>query len=332
MKRFSLTTLFVTAALLCFSQKKNKRAIAISDSTIPVIHIAKEPHFILNLHSGYSVGQGSTFKFYPDDISAITVNINGNNEPQKIVDYANPTKGLGDGFKFGGGVSYILNDFINIGLDFDYFNSTIKKTRDSSFRQINIPFAPNNYDDYAYTERNTISYNATLLTLTPNITFKAIARPKWFLYNKLGAIITFRPNSLQEDATDTKTTVGFEGVYKDSVSRIIKKFEWGIRNPAFGFMGAIGGQVKLSGKVRVFAEVQFTHIVFVIRKRTLTDFIVDKQHIENNFPVNMRVLEFVKSFSSNFNNNNPNKPSQTIIQRIPITYIGVQVGLAFQLK
>lgn len=42
--------------------------------------------------------------------------------------YSNPTRGLGDGFKFGFGGSYILNDFINAGLNFHYFNSTIKNT------------------------------------------------------------------------------------------------------------------------------------------------------------------------------------------------------------
>ena len=187
-------------------------------------------------------------------------------------------------------------------------------------------------DEYKYTERNTISYAATLLSITPNITFKAISGPKWFLYNKLGMVITFRPNSLQEDITHVDTRTGWRGFYKDSSSTTVKKYEWGIRNPAYGFTGAFGGQVKVSSKVRVYAEAQFSHIVFVIRKRTLTDFIVDKTHLENTFPVSVRELEFVKSFSSDSDNSDPNKPSQTIVQRIPIDYIAFQLGLAFQLK
>ena len=109
--------------------------------------------------------------------------------PQKKLVMVTQPRDWGMGLKFGFGASYIVNDFINIGLDFDYFNSTIYKYRDSSYRQTNIVNGPNNTDEYFYSERNTIAYKATLLSLTPNITFKAISGPKWFLYNKLGAVI-----------------------------------------------------------------------------------------------------------------------------------------------
>ncbi|MEP7141891.1 MAG: hypothetical protein ABI707_03420 [Ferruginibacter sp.] len=333
MKKITLITLLIAFALHGFSQKKSRKYSVINDTSSVAIHIVKEPRFLINIHSGYAIGMGSTFKFYPDDISAITVTQVGYNTPAKTATYANPTKGLGDGFKFGFGGSYIINDFINVGLDFDYFNSTIKKYRDSTFHQTNIPVpSPLIADESYYSEHNTLSYDATLLSLTPNITFKAISRPKWFLYNKVGAIITFRPNSIQNDVTQVQTSMGWQGYYKDTSTNITKKYEWVINNPAYGFLGAIGAQVKVADKFRAFAEVQFSHTVFVIHKRTLTDYVVDKQHIEGSFPVSMRELEFVKSFSSNASGSDPNKPSQTIVQRIPIDYVGLQVGLTYQLK
>jgi hypothetical protein len=143
-------------------------------------------------------------------------------------------------------------------------------------------------------------------------------------------VITFRPNSLQKDITKVNTRTGWQGFYKDLSGTTIKKYEWEIRNPAYGFICTFGGQIKIANRMRVYAEAQFSHIVFVIRKRTLTDFIVDKTHLENTFPVSMRELEFVKSFSTSYNAD-PNRPSQTIIQRIPISYIGLQIGLVFQL-
>lgn len=331
MKNIALTILLLTPTLLICAQKKKSKNALKPMAVSPAIHLGRESRFMINLHSGYAVGMGATFKFYPDDISTINIEQDGTNAPAKTISYGNPTKGLGDGFKFGFGASYIVNDFINIGLDFDYFNSTIYRYRDSTYRQTNIVNDPNNADEYLYSERNTIAYKATLLSLTPNVTFKAISGPKWFLYNKLGAVITFRPNSLQEDATDIKMSAGWQGFYKDSTSRTIKKYEWGIRNPSFGLMAAFGGQVKLADRVRFYGEAQFSHIVFVIKKRTLTDFIVDERHLENNLPVNMRELEFVKSYSSGTSGNDPNLPAQTIVQRIPITYLGFQVGLAYQL-
>ncbi|MEP7144120.1 MAG: hypothetical protein ABI707_14655 [Ferruginibacter sp.] len=333
MKKIILIALFAAAFLTGIGQKRGSKHITLTDTLSPAIHIVTEPRFIINIHGGYAFGMGSTFKFYPDDVSAITVNQNGNDPTTKNVTYSNPAKGLGNGFKFGFGGSYIINDFINVGLDFDYFMSTIKKYRDSGFHIINtVVSGSNGADEYAYTEHNALSYKATLISLTPNITFKAISRPKWFLYNKVGAILTFRPNSKQEDVTDITTSTGWQGFYKDSVSRVEKKYEWQINNPAFGFLGAIGIQVKAAERIRVFAEAQFSHTVFVIHKRTLTDFIVDKQHVESTFPASMRELEFVKSYSSNPDNNDVNKPSQTIIQRIPIDYLGLQVGLSYQLK
>ena len=334
MKKITLTMLLAAAAALGFSQQTHyyRKSMPVADSSVPVINIGKEPRFIINVHSGFSVGLGSTFKFYPDDISSISVTQNGGNTPNKSITYANPSKGLGDGFKFGFGGSYILNDFINVGIDFDYFNSTIKKYRDSSNHQTNIPRLAGAADEYTYSERNITSYQATLLSLTPNITFKAISRPKWFLYNKIGAIITFRPNSLQDDVTNIKTSMGWQGFYKDSSSSIVKKYQWGIRNPAFGFMGAFGGQVKIADRIRLFAEAQFSHIVFVIRNRMLTDYIVDNQHKENDFSLSEREVVFVKSFTNNSADFDPNKPTESITQRIPITYIGLQVGVAFQFK
>lgn len=327
MKKVFFIILFSPLAVFSQSATTTNEPV---DAVNPIIKISKEPRFLLNVHSGYSMGLGSTFKFYPDDVSAITVMQTGSGTPVKTVSYSNPTKGLGDGFKFGFGGSYIINDFINVGLDFDYFRSTIRKYRDSSYYLKDASAQNGAPDEYQYNERNIISYQATLLSFTPNITFKAIARPKWFLYNKLGAVITFRPNSLQDDVTNSNTRTGWQGFYKDSSSTTLKKYEWGIRNPAFGFTGAFGGQVKIANRIRAYAEVQFSHIVFVIRKRTLTDYVVDKMHIEGNLPVSMRELDFVKSYSANAANADPNQPSQTIIQRIPISYIGIQTGLVFQ--
>ena len=84
--------------------------------------------------------------------------------------------------------------------------------------------------------------------------------------------------------------------------------------------------------MRAFAELQFTHIVFVIKKRTLTEYSLNDQRLENGLPTSQRELEFVKSYSSSATIPDPNKPSQTIIQRIPITYVGLQAGITYYIK
>jgi len=332
MRQAKLLLLLAAISFNCFAQKRTPILTMQNDSILHELSLLKEPRLLLNIHGGYAMGLGSTFKFYPDDVSAISVIKAGNGIPQKSISYSNPSKGLGDGFRIGAGLSYILNDFINIGIDLDYFKSTIYKTRDSSYRFTNPTPAMGEPDESSYTSRKTISYNATLISLTPNITFKAIAKPKWFIYKKLGLVLTFRPNSLQEDINDINFRQAWQGFIKDSASREVNKYEWGIKNPALGFMGSIGMQIKVAPRIRAFGELQFSHIVFIVKKRSLTEFSVNGTDLKNTLPVSDRELEFVKSYTTNFLNRNPDQPSLALVQRIPITYVGAQMGLAFQLK
>ncbi|MEO7766399.1 MAG: hypothetical protein ABIS01_03195 [Ferruginibacter sp.] len=317
--------------LVSFAQKGDDKKQKNNDTAFQsMLILKKEPRFLLNIHTGYSYGLGSTFKFYADDIRAVDVSKTGNNPVQKTFAYRNPWKGLGDGFRIGGGLSVIVNDFINLGVDVDYFKSTITKTRDSSYHQITDSPPPGQAEDYTYKEELTLSYDATLITIIPHITFKAISKPKWFIYNKIGAVITFRPNSLETDYNKISIRQGARGVFRDSSSIEIKKYDWVIRKPAVGFMGAFGIQFKVTRALRAFGEIQFSHIVFIVKKKSLTEFMVNQKDMTNTLSVNVRELDFVNSFIANLNEVNPNKPSQTLVQRLPISYVGGQVGLAFQ--
>lgn len=313
-----LFAVLITAHITVFSQR---------DTSGLFFKIKDEPRFLVNVHAGYAFALGSTFKFYPDDVRSISVQQIENNAPQKTTTYQAPTKGLGQGFRIGAGISYIINDFVNVGMDLDYFQSTISKTRDSSFYQVQSG-APMN--EFTYKEKFKISYNATLLTITPNIMIKAISRPKYFIYNKVGIVFTFRPNSLQTETTDGSYTMGWQGFYRDSSARTERTYEWGIRNPSVGFMGGIGSQVRVSERIRVFGEMQFSHIVFVVRERTLTSFKSDGRELVNTLPVMERELKFEKDLSSEEINTNPSQPMRTIVQRIPITYIGLQAGVVYR--
>ncbi|MEO8582821.1 MAG: hypothetical protein ABI415_03430 [Flavitalea sp.] len=327
MKHLSMATLayLLCPSLLSAQQKSWKNDF--KDTTGLHFAIKNESRFYVNIHAGYALALGSTFKFYPDDVSSISMQVI-ENTPSKTTTYKAPTKGLGQGFRIGAGLSYIVNDFINVGIDFDYFQSTISKTRDSSF--YSIQFNGSQGVETNYKERYTISYKTTLLTLSPNIMFKAISRPKWFIYNKVGIVLTFRPNSLQKEATIGKFQTGYQGTYTDSTTRVDRVYDWGIRNPSVGFMGGIGGQYRLNERIRLFTEIQFSHIVFVVRDRSLTSYKVDGKEMVNTLSLSDRQLKFQRNLSSDDLSANPNLPGRTIIQRIPITYIGAQIGVAYR--
>lgn len=329
MKLYSLLpSLLLISSMSLMAQKKKSWKNDFKDSTKPDFVLKKEPRFTVNIHGGYAFALGSTFKFYPDDVKSIDMKVIENNDPVKTTQYKAPTRGLGQGFRVGAGISYIINDFINIGLDIDYFSSIISKNRDSSFYQLMSGGAQGS--EYSYKERVTTSYDATLLTFSPNITFKAVSRPKFFIYNKVGLVVTVRPNSLQKEKTSQVFSKGWQGFFMDSASHSEKTYEWGIRNPSIGFMGGIGAQVRITEKVRAFAELQFSHIVFVVRARSLTSFTVDGQELVSTLPVSDKELMFERNLSSDQVISNPDQPMRTIIQRIPITYVGMQAGIALR--
>jgi len=327
-KYFVLPILLLAASVPGIAQKPKNYDF--SDATPPtLIKLQDEPKFFINIHSGYALALGSTFTFYPDNVSSVTERVIENNPATKQTIYSESTKGLGQGFRIGAGVSYIVNDFINVGVDFDYFSSTISKTRDSSYYSIQSGGSTIG-TEYNYKERYRISYDATLLTISPNIMFKAISRPNWFIYNKVGMVVTFRPNSVQKETTDATYSVGWEGNYTDSSSLVAKSYDWGIRNPSLGFMGGIGTQIRLSEKLRAFCELQFSHIVFVARQKELTSYTVNGEERVQTLPMAERQLLFERNLITNDLNPDPNKPSQAIIQRIPITYVGAQAGIAYR--
>ncbi|MEJ0106259.1 MAG: hypothetical protein WDO19_28540 [Bacteroidota bacterium] len=77
-----------------------------------------------------------------------------NTAPGKNISYSATARRLGERGRFGTGLSYSVNDFINAGIDFDYLNTSISKKVDSSFYQVKQPGGI----DYRYMERYSIAY------------------------------------------------------------------------------------------------------------------------------------------------------------------------------
>lgn len=328
MKRLLLTFFVAGSFFTLLGQAPASTGKYVIKDSIFSIKLKDEPKFYVNIHGGYSMALGSTFKFYPDDVSSIAMKMADNNVVSKDVNYKAMKKGLGEGFRIGGGISYVLNDFINVGLDVDFFKSTISKVRDSSFSQT---FSTGMIASQSYNERNIISYDATLLTFTPNITLKAISRPKWFLYNKIGAVITIRPNSIEHDTHKSNSNTTWQNSFaKDSASYTDTRYEWVIKNPSFGFSGAIGAQFKITEKIRVFSELQFSHIVFVVSRRKITNYDVNGVEEVNNLTLNEKEIDFEKNFQTDTWIPDPNKPDKAVTQRIPITYVGLQAGIVYR--
>ncbi|WP_020599733.1 hypothetical protein [Spirosoma panaciterrae] len=149
--------------------------------------------------------------------------------------YKNNTTGLGAGPRAGVGVGVIVSEFINLGIDADMlFGSTLT--------------TENNYKGSNYTSTGTTSSTLRVLSITPNITFKALSRPAYYIYNRLGLVggivmdYKTTSNSLYAPTTGASTTTLSETDYRQN-------------SLAIGYQAALGIQFRLGESLRGFAEI-----------------------------------------------------------------------------
>ncbi|GAB4044096.1 hypothetical protein GCM10028810_09030 [Spirosoma litoris] len=149
--------------------------------------------------------------------------------------FKNNSSGLGAGPRAGIGVGVIVSDFINLGIDADMLFGSALTTEYIS-------------KSSTYTSTGTTTTTLKVLSITPNITFKALSRPAYYIYNRLGLvggiIMDYKTNSnnLYAPTTGTSTTTIAETDYRQN-------------SLAIGYQAALGIQFRLSQSLRGFAEI-----------------------------------------------------------------------------
>lgn len=165
-------------------------------------------------------------------------------------------RGLGAGLRFGLGLGYVKNDFLNIGIDVEYMRGrTIKN-------HLNTIISEDDHRDVNDEMRYSV------LSITPHVIFKALAKPKFYLYNRLGIQMTL-PFSVKTSGTvdmanrfvHSNFGFPFEGVYYTGATltqtSTIKSAWHTEYKVAFG-LGlnvAFGINYRINDKFRVFGEV-----------------------------------------------------------------------------
>jgi hypothetical protein len=287
------------------------------------IHKAGTSRFLLKLYGGYGAAAGNTYNYFTDrgDLS--------DNYVRTIVDSTNPgrsgvtirenTKGLGSGARIGIGLAYIVNDYINLGVDVDYFRSTISRSRsDESVRTSGITTV----------QLSDFSYTADVYNISPHIVFKAISRNNMYVYTRLGATITPFYKLERLDKINIKITGPAGGLLKDS--NTLKRYDVELKLP-IGFFASFGANFKLSGRIRLLLEAQYTSIIFTPIKRTVVEFTengVDK--LNTRFPVTyLKQDVFTKEFTAT-RNPDLTKPREIPAVRIPVTNFSVTAGITYR--
>jgi len=170
--------------------------------------------FYVKIYGGYGLLTPGSYKPYSSGTGSVSVS----------------GQGLGSGLHYGGGIGYVVNDFLNIGLDADYLDGRKITTTTGS---ASSPYVT--------------TFTHSVFSIIPNITFKALSEPTYYIYNRLGIImaVNTKLNQLTTDSTsngnnlyslgndNTKYTVGFSA----------------------GVQAAIGVQFEIAKNIKGFGEI-----------------------------------------------------------------------------
>jgi hypothetical protein len=190
--------------------------------------------FYIKINGGYGFLQPGSYRLY-SNIIAPAGDVFGSVTESK--------QGLGSGIRFGGGVGVIASDFLNIGVDVEYLSGATL----NSFSSYN-----SNTGYHTYVDKS-VSYTA--LSVTPHVIFKALSKPDYLIYNKLGILMNL-PMDLNLTQHDSSYTLAKPD--EDYNSHITQTYKF---NLTLGLNVALGVQYRLTDKLRAFGEIFGNYII-----------------------------------------------------------------------
>jgi hypothetical protein len=213
-------------------------------------------------------------------------------------------KGLGAGPRAGVGVGFIVSDFINLGIDADILFGTALKV-------------DNNYTSDSYTYTNSTSTTLRVLSIMPNITFKALSRPAYYIYNRLGLVVGM--------VLDYKIVSNGLGLYEFGFTATdVATINYTKNTLALGYQAALGIQFRLSQRLRGFAEVVAYNQSFKPKRLDVSSITT----LDTDITTNFLTIELTDQ-GSNVNATNTNVGQQQTF-RVAMNSVGVGVGLLFR--
>jgi hypothetical protein len=230
-------------------------------------------------------------------------------------------QGLGSGIRAGAGIGVIANDFLNIGVDVEYLKGSKLKSNSE-------------YRSGAYSNIADRQFDYTCISVTPHVIFKAISKPDYLIYNKVGILLNL-PFDL--NVTGSDTTVSNGGAY---TGKTITTGVYKIKLSA-GLNVALGVQFTISEKLRGFGEVFGNYLV--ISPESYTETWIQDNNNSGAYTKNTRTttIEYIKegtltySYSSKNNDaggiDETNKWNASVsTNRFNMNAIGINIGVAYR--
>ncbi|HVM86757.1 MAG TPA: hypothetical protein VMT76_01125 [Puia sp.] len=175
--------------------------------------------FFIKIYGGYGILTPGSYK--------------GNSTTSNYENFSAGKSGAGAGLHYGAGIGFVANDFLNIGIDAELLRGKLRSSTSSK-------------DAYTYSLfRQTINYSVT--NIIPNITFKALSKPGYYIYTRVGLILAI--------STKVKFT-NFDSSYSEGSGAV--SITNGKENYYFkvnaGIQTSVGVQFNITSRLRGFGE------------------------------------------------------------------------------
>ena len=256
-----------------------------------------ESKFYVKINAGYGLLTPGSFKLLSTSYSGSMGNA------------ALSKNGLGGGIRFGGGLGVIVSDFINIGADVEYLSGS-KLSVDGSVRN------PGGYDYFVHQE---IAYHT--LSITPHVIFKAVSKPDYLIYNKLGLLLNL-PTELQKTQHDSS--------YSNNVADKLIENKSGTYKVGLtaGLNVALGVQMRLTDKLRGYAEVFGNYLI--ISPDTYDE---TNNYVHNDVPgTSFTKIKFIKSGALSNTSDGTTTNITTYVHNdiFNMNSIGINIGITYR--
>jgi hypothetical protein len=257
--------------------------------------------FYVKVYGGYGLIQPGSYKLVSTDNNTTTGNVTGNTSLS--------SQGLGSGVRFGGGVGIIASDFLNIGADVEYLSGT---TLNSSSNYAST----SGYNSFINT-----SFSYTSLSITPHVIFKALSKPDYLIYNKLGILLNL-PMDLKKTQYDSSFNTTVISTY---TSHIAGTYKIGL---TVGLNVALGVQVRLTDQLRAYGEIFGNYLVL-----SPTNYDETNAVVYNGTPTAYDThITYVKSGQTTYstNGNTTNYSTSVSGNTFNMNSIGINIGVTYR--
>ncbi len=218
-------------------------------------------------------------------------------------------KSFGSGLRIGAGVGVVINDFINLGVDGEYvLGSTVTEsyTTTSQYKTNSNPPVTN------YQAKITRDYTYRIVNIIPNVTFKAVSKPEYYIYNRLGVIVGIPTQldyvKIQRYTFPDNPSARYEIVETNDLDKGI----------GLGYQAALGIQFRIGDNLRGFAEIVLSSVQLKANGSTLTE--AQYTYVDDTPTNQTEPIEITDE----------NRRTENLNLKIPVASIGVGVGLVFR--